>query len=443
MLFGVILGLSGFFKSREKGQAIIDDFPFRLFYGFTGGVLFLCTALVGVQELVGNNISCHGGKNHQAVDQYCWVSGTHLVANSNDKRGLGKGVMYGDESCQRRDDSWFTSDGKECIKTHSYYQWVPYVLLLQGKLSAVSEGIRMGSTQGATDKEKVRNVANNVVQYINMKNAGHTIYGWAYVLAQFLNVLVLAFSVIFNNSFLDGEFNDLGYRWVKAVFDSSESSSMVLYQTFPRLTRCLFQTFGSAGDLTEDSFLCVLAPNIISEKIFVFLWFWYTILGFICGLNLILILLMVFKSSSIRSYFLMRAVLSTKIKRHITSNENLQKKIENMEFGKFLFIYLLGRNVEFFAYKRILDLIAELHQEDQPYINEEAQNRGSNLQRQLSKSNVKDVSTNELYGPLPQAPPQIPEHEDAYEMSSTLPKYTYQDKDLQESEGETKSSTRD
>lgn len=114
-----------------------------------------------------------------------------------------------------------------------------------------------------------------------------------------------------------------------------------------------------------------------------------------------------------------------------------------MEFGKFLFIYLLGRNVEFFAYKRILDLIVELDQEDQPYINEEPSKRGSNLQRQLSKSNVKDVSTNELYGPLPQAPPQIPEHENSYEMTSTLPKYTYQDKDLQQPEDEKKTSSLD
>lgn len=130
---------------------------------------------------------------------------------------------------------------------------------------------------------------------------------------QFLNALILAFSIFLNNQFLDGEFKDLGFRWISAVFDSNASSSMLLYRTFPRLTRCLFQTFGSGGHLTEDSFLCVLAPNIISEKIFVFLWFWYTILGIICVLNLILIMLMVFKSSRIRSYFIMRAVLSKKV----------------------------------------------------------------------------------------------------------------------------------
>lgn len=30
-----------------------------------------------------------------------------------------------------------------------------------------------------------------------------------------------------------------------------------------------------------------------------------------------------------------------------------------MEFGKFLFLYLLGRNLEYFAYKQILELVMD------------------------------------------------------------------------------------
>ena len=104
MLFGVVLGLSGFFKTREQGKAVIDDFPFRLFYGFSAGLLFLCTALVGLQDLVGKsvmfgilisskiltleigkNISCFtdGDDASDVVNQYCWVTGTHLLVNTS------------------------------------------------------------------------------------------------------------------------------------------------------------------------------------------------------------------------------------------------------------------------------------------------------------------------------------------------------------------------
>ena len=51
MLFGVVLGLSGFFKTREDGKALIDDFPFRigviinLFYSFSE-IIFELIALM-------------------------------------------------------------------------------------------------------------------------------------------------------------------------------------------------------------------------------------------------------------------------------------------------------------------------------------------------------------------------------------------------------------
>ncbi len=38
-------------------------------------------------SFIGENIKCHGhGLNHKAVEQYCWVSGTHLLLDSDDDR---------------------------------------------------------------------------------------------------------------------------------------------------------------------------------------------------------------------------------------------------------------------------------------------------------------------------------------------------------------------
>ena len=36
-----------------------------------------------------------------------------------------------DERCRREGHRWTDSKGKECTKTHSWYQWVPYVFFLQ------------------------------------------------------------------------------------------------------------------------------------------------------------------------------------------------------------------------------------------------------------------------------------------------------------------------
>ena len=59
--------------------------------------------------------------------------------------------------------------------------------------------------------------------------------------------------------------------------------------------------------------MCVLAPNALTEKIFVILWFWYGLLALITGLNLLLIISMVFPSAFIRKWYLARAVHSKKV----------------------------------------------------------------------------------------------------------------------------------
>ena len=54
-----------------------------------------------------------------------------------------------------------------------------------------------------------------------------------------------------------------------------------------RLTKCTFHKYGHSGTLEQHDALCVLAPNIINEKIFVFMWFWLIILAITTVLYLI------------------------------------------------------------------------------------------------------------------------------------------------------------
>ena len=48
---------------------------------------------------------------------------------------------------------------------------------------------------------------------------------------------------------------------------------------FSRLTKCTFHKYGHSGTIEKHDALCLLALNIISEKIYVFLWFWLIILA--------------------------------------------------------------------------------------------------------------------------------------------------------------------
>jgi len=46
-------------------------------------------------------------------------------------------------------------------------------------------------------------------------------------------------------------------------------------RVFPRMTKCIFHKFGPSGSIERFDALCVLSRNILSEKMFAFLWFWY------------------------------------------------------------------------------------------------------------------------------------------------------------------------
>ena len=58
-------------------------------------------------------------------------------------------------------------------------------------------------------------------------------------------------------------------------------------RVFPKMTKCTFHKFGPSGTVEKFDGLCVLPLNIINEKIYVFLWFWFIILTVITGMQVI------------------------------------------------------------------------------------------------------------------------------------------------------------
>lgn len=56
---------------------------------------------------------------------------------------------------------------------------------------------------------------------------------------------------------------------------------------FPRMTKCTFHKYGSSGSLQKHDALCVLALNILNEKIYIFLWFWLIVLAVMSGIVLL------------------------------------------------------------------------------------------------------------------------------------------------------------
>ncbi len=57
-----------------------------------------------------------------------------------------------------------------------------------------------------------------------------------------------------------------------------------------RVTKCNFHKYGPSGTIEKHDAMCVLALNIINEKIYVFLWFWFIILAILTSLYFLYVL---------------------------------------------------------------------------------------------------------------------------------------------------------
>ena len=122
---------------------------------------------------------------------------------------------------------------------------------------------------------------------------------------------------------LDGEFLTLGLRWANAkngheinvaeIEGEKMNKAEILYKMFPRRAECTVKYKGGGSGSNEHNFYCILAPNSLSQYVFLILWFWYLVLLIINGLNLVRNILMVLRIGILREAYLMRVVGSTKV----------------------------------------------------------------------------------------------------------------------------------
>lgn len=95
------------------------------------------------------------------------------------------------------------------------------------------------------------------------------------ILCEYMNLANLTLQIYFTNTFLGGQFYMLGVNFIKDDFTGIMDT---LDLVFPKVTKCHFYKYGASGTIQKFDALCVMALNVINEKIFVFLWFWYIVL---------------------------------------------------------------------------------------------------------------------------------------------------------------------
>jgi innexin len=102
-----------------------------------------------------------------------------------------------------------------------------------------------------------------------------------------------------------------------------------------------------------SSFSSVLPLNIVNEKIFVFLWFWFIALTILSGISLIYRIAVCFWPK-VRLYLL-------RARSRLSAHEDVEHIAGKCQIGDWFILYQLGKNIDPLIYKEVItDLAAKL-----------------------------------------------------------------------------------
>lgn len=298
VMIETFLGMAKYLSPRED-----DDWSDRLNYLITPNLLLAFSVLISFKQFGGRPIECmfpnkFPGSWEQYAENYCWSQDTYFVEPTQDVSLL-------------KQEERYTPD-----RQLSYYQWVPFFLLLQAaffrapsylwKYFSNHSGIRIHEVvekakDNANVEEEVReknigilkrhlssalrfqaNMESKRVQvhktvtFLNFQYSSGFI-SWVYLFTKSLYLLNVFAQLYLLNYFLGTN----RHQWYGfgVVQDIVKGEPWERSGFFPRAAVCDFEV-RQVANIQRYSVQCVLVINIFNEKIFVLLWFWYLILLF-------------------------------------------------------------------------------------------------------------------------------------------------------------------
>lgn len=81
------------------------------------------------------------------------------------------------------------------------------------------------------------------------------------------------------DKFFDGDFLKYGLNVMNLADMPQEKRFDPMVYVFPRVTKCIFHKYGASGSIQKHDAMCILPLNIVNEKTYIFIWFWYIILS--------------------------------------------------------------------------------------------------------------------------------------------------------------------
>ncbi|XP_076246138.1 optic ganglion reduced [Calliopsis andreniformis] len=346
-MYKLLGGLGQYLKWQE---ITTDSMVFRLHTHFTTVLLFTCSMVITATQYVGNPISCivQGLPTHP-INTYCWITSTFTMPDAfNRQVGLevahpGVANDFGDVDAR---------------KYYTYYQWVCFVLFFQAVMCYVPQwlwnmwegglinALLMGMNHGLDVEENIQKKKSVLMDYLINHIKCHNMYVYRYFACEALCLVNIFLQMYLMNRFFDGEFLSYGLRVLQFSDVPQEERVDPMVYVFPRVTKCIFHKYGASGTIQKHDSLCILPLNIVNEKTYIFVWFWFMIL------SIMLLGLMVYRAAIIFAPVVRPRLLHMSSRLlPIETYRSISKKIE---LGDWWLLYVLSSNMDSVIYKEFL-----------------------------------------------------------------------------------------
>ncbi|GAB6024806.1 hypothetical protein CHUAL_009926 [Chamberlinius hualienensis] len=342
----------------------IDNAAFQVHYRLTTMCLIACSIMVTLKQFFGDPISCFTAYEkdipERVLNDFCWMHSTFTLPGSLAKK-------LGVEVIAPGVEKHIASQNKTY---HKYYQWVCFFLFFEAGVFyiphliwKICEGSRIEKlTVGMENPVVIVDSKARLIQDSRIKQlasyfveslGGHTAYAWQYFVCEWLNLINVLGNIFFLNMFLGYQFTSYGTEVINyAKLDVKTASVDPMIRVFPRITKCTFFKFGPSGNLEDRDALCVLPLNIINEKIFIFLWFWFILLALISSLAVAYRLFWIFFRSFRQQLFVR---FNKRAGRHY-----LERMSHKFGIGDWFMIMLISKNMHSLNFREFIDEMGKI-----------------------------------------------------------------------------------
>jgi len=372
----------------EINSISIDNWGFKFFYKWTTTLLVFCSVLVTASQFFGSPIYCdagaaRGGIEQDVLESYCWMYSTWNIPKEY------KGACSGGDQ----------DDSHDTIVYNSYYQWVPLYLIFLSVLFYMPRcfwlmmegGLMKFFGKGTTTRfiEDQDEKREKLVQFFcrNIHNK-YNIYFCGFVFCELLNLVIVAVQFVITHRFLHYRFLTYGFQVWQYYLLPPEEQRMPgvknpMCNAFPRIANCDYWRWGSGGRQESINAICILALNIINDKVFLVLWWWFLMLVIIGSVRII------YRVLQCRSSRLRYHLINMRMNRYFKKSSKVAK-IETFvckcKLGDWFVLYQLSKNLNRPFFMDFLTQLSIRYTEKSAVVDEEdPEDSGDNLVSMLLK----------------------------------------------------------